>query len=327
MSPPAVSKTRGLAALGWGILAVAGCMLSGGCKQPCPPLETVVGVDVVVAEYNREVRRIGRLWARADIAFKENAIALPLHTDGLLVLQKAGDPAGPQDFFLKFKEAGQEIGRIGISMQDDVYYTWFIAGGKQQCLWGWLGLAGAPGIEAIPIDPTQLLSVLSVCELPAPQRDVPFVGQTIRTDPCAYVLTYADRQPITGKLLFKREVYFRWSLSEPRRPFMVKLLDERGICVLTARMKDYRPVQLADGNDRSDEPPMMPTDIRLTWTKTGSELHLKLSGMTTDDRVDPDAYRFWDRLPVTLRTGAVQVDADLNPPVGPVGRPPKRDKD
>ena len=75
------------------LLAVAGCMLSAGCKPPCPPLETVVGVDVVVAEYNRDVRRIGRLWARADIAFKKDAIAILLHTDGLLVLQKAGDPA------------------------------------------------------------------------------------------------------------------------------------------------------------------------------------------------------------------------------------------
>ena len=68
-----VSKTRGLSALGLGILAVAGCVLLGGCKPPCPPLETVVGVDVVVAEYNRDVRRIPRLWARADIAFKKDA--------------------------------------------------------------------------------------------------------------------------------------------------------------------------------------------------------------------------------------------------------------
>jgi hypothetical protein len=186
-----------------------------------------------------------------------------------------------------------------------------------------LDLAGAPGIKAMSIDPTQLLSVLSVCELPAPQQDVPFVGQTISTDPCAYVLTYADRQPITGKLLFKREVYFRWSLSKTRRPFMVKLLDERGIGVLTARMKDYRPVKLADVNDPSDEAPMMPTDIRMTFTKSGGELRLKLTGMTTADRVDPEAYRFWDRLPRGLRDGAVQVDADLLPPVN---EPPKETK-
>jgi hypothetical protein len=284
-----------------------------GCKAPHPPLETVVSMEQVVAEYNANATRIPRLWARAEVSFKKDAAGLPMNLDGLLVLQKSPDRLGPQDFFLKLKEAGQELGRIGVSMADHAYYLWLRAGDQQQCLWGRLSLAGAPGIEGLPIDPTQLQSVLAICEMPPSQTDPPFVGQTVSFDPCAYVLTYVDRQPVTGRLLFKRELYFVWSETEPRRPFLLRLLDGRGRPVLKARMQNYKPVQLEDVED-DGPPPVMPTDIRITWRQTGAELHLKLSSMTTADKVDPVAYRFWQWLPPGLRDRARQVDEGLAAP-------------
>ncbi len=284
-----------------------------GCQEPPPPLETLLPVEAVVAEYNANAARIPRLWARAQITYKENALALPMSADGLLVLQKGADRSAPADFFLKFKEAGEELGRLGVSTQDEAYYLWFRAGRQRRCLWGRLATAGAENIEELPIDPTQLLSVLSICELPTGQTSVPFVAQRIQFDPCAYVLTYVDRQPITGRFQFRREVFLRWSRTEPRRPFRVRLLDERGLAVLSTEMKDYQPVATDDATE-----PRMPTDIRLRWRETGGELHLKLSQMTTADRVDPEAYRFWRWLPDELRGRARQVDAKCPSPAPPM---------
>jgi hypothetical protein len=292
-----------------GILLLAGLLGACGCQPAHPPLETLVSVEQVVAEYNANAARIPRLWARAEISFQQDAVSPSMNVDGLLALQK-GSSSGPQDFFLKFNEAGQEIGRTGVSLRDKAYYLWFHAGQRRQCLWGRLDLAGAPGVEALPIDPTQLLSVLAVCELPTDVSAPPCVAQTICFDPCAYVLTFIDRQPVTGKLLLKRQVYFRWSLTEPRRPFRVDLLDDRGVTVLTAYMEGHQPIQ------REDTPPadrpVVPTDIRLHWLQSGATLRLRLRDLTTEDKVDPEAFLFWQRLPGGLSDVAEQVDRNAD---------------
>ena len=76
--------------------------------------------------------------------------------------------------------------------------------------------------------------------------------------------------PLTGRIGFRREVYFRWEAGEPIRPFMVRFFDRTGRRVLTARLADYRPVALPDAEDGA-EPPVMPTDITLepeVWPPT-----------------------------------------------------------
>lgn len=296
-----------------GQVAVALVVIAAGvgCQPAHPPLSTLQSAETVLAEYNAAAARVPRLWARAEISYKESASSLPLHADGLLALRKSSDPSQPPDFFLKFSEAGEEIGRLGVSTADGAYYAWFRVGERQGCRWGRLALAGAPGVEDMPIDPTQLPAVLSICELPVDAVVPPFVAQRISFDPCAYVLTYVSRQPISGRFLFRRELYLRWAVGEPRRAFRTDLLDENGLAVLTADLRNYQPVAMEDVPP--GPPAEIPTEIFLRWRKTGGELRLKLLGPTTADRVDPEAFRFFDRLPPALRDQARQIDAHLTP--------------
>lgn len=322
-------------------LAVALCAgIPVGCDKPvCPPLSTAVSLEEVVADYNENAGRVPRLWTHAKVAFTFRSApgdlgltwgsTSPLaEVNARLLLRKSGDGTGPQDFFLLVKEAGQSIGRIGISTADGVYYMWLTAGDEPVCYWGRLALAGAPGIAAMPIDPVQLLSVLSICELPADQTAPPLVMQRVTTNPCAYVLSYIDRQPVTGKLLSRRDVYFQRLadrgdngelVPRPRRPFMVRIFDDQGRCVLTARMNDYRAIPFGQGTlpeeaPLAKHPAIMPTDIHLQWHTTGSEMHILLPKVTMEDRVDPIAFEFWETLPAGLAGRARQVDAALDKP-------------
>ncbi|MBN1555017.1 MAG: hypothetical protein JXA11_09740 [Phycisphaerae bacterium] len=290
------------------ILLLATILPVIGCEKPHPPLSTIQPPAKIVAEYNEAAARVPRLWARAEVTYKESATGLPFSALGLLALRKSADPTQPADFFLLFREAGTEIGRLGVSTAEGVYYLWFQAGDRKSCRWGRLPLAGAPGVKDMPIDPTHIPAVLAICELPADATTPPFVAQRISFDPCAYVLTYVDRQPITGKFLFKRDMYLRWAENEPRRAFRADLFDANGLAVLTAEMKNYRPVAMEDVDDET--PVEMPTDILMRWRKTGGELRLKLSNMTTADKVDPAAYRCRDRLttePIDAHLPAVDV--------------------
>ena len=180
----------------------------------------------------------------------------------------------------------------------------------------------------MPIDPTQLLGVLGVCELPADQTRPPFVGQRISFDPPAYVLTFIDRQPVTRKFKFRREMYFRWSKTKARRPFMVKIFNDLGLVVLTAEMKSYREITLEDVDGNSGPAPVMPTDIKLTWHETGSKLHLVLSEMTTEEDIfDPDAFLLYYAIKESLRHFAKQVDAALvGPKPLPISKPKTGDE-
>ncbi|MCK5113176.1 MAG: hypothetical protein KAR11_00240 [Phycisphaerae bacterium] len=272
------------------LVLLLGSLMLIGCPPSHPSLDTLVSVDKIVAEHNRNAAKIPQLWARADITFREKPGGFPLGADGILMLNKTPGVTGVHDFALIFKKSGEELGRVGISTRESAYYMWMKVDDNPSCVWGHLALAGAEGLENIRINPVQLLSVLTVCELPSVFSQVPFVGQTISLAPPAYVLTYVERQPVSGKLLFTRRIHCTWSVTQPPRPFKVELLDNRGVVVLTAKLSNYQPI--ATGNDSDNDPeirkllPVMPTDIRLKWKdgeKDGAELDLKLYKMTTTD--------------------------------------------
>lgn len=289
-----------------------------GCPPPHPPLDTLVSVDRIITEHNRNAAKIPRLWARAHVTMREKAGAFPVSTDGILMLNKTPSVLGVQDFVLVFKKSGEEMGRIGISTLESKYYMWMNVGDNPSCLWGHLALAGADGIE-IPIDPVQLLSVLTVCELPSVLTRIPFVGVTISLDPPAYVLTYVDRQVLSNKLRFTRKIYFAWSEKDPPKPFMVELLDGRGVAVLTAKLSDYKTITSEVSSEEVEEaPPVMPTDIRLTWNQSGAELNLKLYNVTTKERIPPklipEAYSFRFHLLRNNITNIKCVDTHLAAP-------------
>ncbi len=308
------------------LLAVSAACCTACTTGICPDTRTAAPVERVVAAHNANAARIPRLWARAEVSvtFREAPSDLGFTwrsgeaTSYLLLDKTLSDREdGPADFALIIRETIKEIGRVGISTAEGVYYMWTDFGDRSACRYGRLDRAGAPGIKEIPVDPLQLLGVLSVCRLPADFTKPPLVAQTYSSDPCAYVLTFIDRQPVSNKLLFKREVFFERTadvvdgdtVERPRRPFMVRIFDDRGRRVLTARMADYRLVTLDDGGGGEDTaPPVMPTEITLRWEETGTEMHLSLSDMTTADKVIPEAYLFRDRLPAHLRGAAASVD-------------------
>lgn len=313
---------RFLAALG--VVATASGL--GGCCPPRP--ETFVSAEQLVGEYNANARRVPRLWCRAKI---EARIATDRGTlpwgsllappNGYLLLGKGPDPLGPHDFVLIGKEAGtrMEVFRLGNSLEDGAYYFWYAAGDRRGGAYGRPGRAAPPGAKTMAVDPLQLLSVLGICELPA---DLNQVATRMDESDChnrAYVLTYVDRLP-GGPGAFRREVYFRWDDRERRRPFRVDFFDQQGQRpVMTARMDRYGRIEMADVNDRGTRTPMMPTKIDIHWPKTGGRLRIRLSEATTADKVDPDVYRLWERLPSGMDRSAL-TSLDAPPPRKRPGR-------
>jgi len=301
-------------------ILVVSCLLAApGCKPKCPEMRLSLGK--LVAEQNANAGRIERLWARAKIRVEmpgglawgsTSPLAAP---NGRLLLQKSGDPLGPQDFVLIGGESlAMDLFRIGSSTAEGIYYFWYSAGPRGgQAWWGRHEFAGAPGVKDMPIEANQLLSVLGVCALPADFTKLPTVALSMSRDPCAYVLTYIDRQPLTGRILFRREIFLTWDDKRPPRPFRINLFDNTGRRIMTARVKNYRPVEAAAAAGR---PPVMPTDIEIAWPEKKSKVHIALSEMTTEDKWDVSACRFRDadtgELPGGLSPGdVVQVDADL----------------
>jgi hypothetical protein len=317
-----------------GVLAATALALCGCPQQTCP--RTQLSVDELVGAYNRNAAGVPRLWARAKIAVTLNdppltwgstsALAPP---NGVLLLFKGKDHLGPHDFVLVGREvAGVELFRIGSSTSQGVYYFWYTFGEESAAFWGRHALAGAPKLEGLPLDPGQLLAVLGVVQVPDDQGPLPAAAMRMSTDPCAYVMTYIDRQPLSGRIGMRRDVFFRWSDDEPARPFRVDFLSPEGRRVLTARLGEYAAV--APGPDEPDTGPrpVMPTDIVLepiSWP--GDEkpnplrrVHIVLSEMTTVSgwatcwRGRPSSTRASSRRPRPNRAKAPWADRPAHRP-------------
>jgi hypothetical protein len=306
-----------------GALLIVGCQ-NEGCDVAtrCPSVWDSDPIDPVVDAYNTNASRVPRLWsyARAAMTLREKPGDLPFswgstsdlaEPNARIILAKGDDPAAVPDFLMIFKEAGQEVARLGVSRADNVYYMWAKFGDRRFCRFGRLDLAGAPGIEHLPIDPTQVIAALAISPMPLQRATPPFATRSYTTDPCAYVLTAIDRQPITGRMLFRRRLLIDRREGTPHRPIGLDVFDEQGRAVLTATMDDDQPITLEDVDDAGAQPPVMPTAIRLSLLRSGSGLELKLNGMTTADRVDPEAFEFFANLPPALKTVAEPVDAHL----------------
>ena len=299
---------------------------SGGCAH-CP--DTFLSRQQLVAEHNANAAAVPRLWARATIAvtiayeegrtFTWGSLLGP--PNGYLLLSKGRDPLGPHDFVLAGLEAGVRVFKVGTNVEQGVYYFWGRYGREGGAWWGRQALAGATGVEGIPIDPSQLLSLLGICELPSDFTRVPTVLVAMDRTPCccAYVVSYVAREPVTKEILFRRETYFRWSDTDPPRPFKVNLFDNAGQRVLTATMGDYQAIERPEGAPAGPAP-VMPTRIRIDWNDLpGKEvivrrIDLALSRMRTAERGDPAfESRFFDDdgLPPT-GVKVRQVDAHLD---------------
>ena len=294
-----------------------GLLLATAWTTGCPPAmpRTRLPLAEIVGQYNRNAARVPQLWARAKIEPTYHGMSLGSlvpwdELSFVLVLFKNEDRLGPQDFVLVGSVAGVQLSRIGCSTADGAYYFWH-DGNKPALYWGRNRLAGAPGVDALPIDPLQILAILSICELPGDLTQLPAVALSMNTTPgeYAYVVTYLARQPVSNRILFRREVHFNWSDDKKPRPFRVDLFDGEGMRVLTADLSDYRPIERVFSEGRSDyratmaerekPAPEMPTDIRIRWPGTAKGIRIVLSEM----RIDPagggelKACLLWDKLP------------------------------
>lgn len=312
---------RGAALLLLSAAVLAGC---------CPRKPTVmVSRAQLVSEYNANASPVPRLWARAKIElnlFTPEGQWIPWGSllgppNGLLLLQKnAAGPLAPADFVLIGKEAGQEVFRLGNSVADRSYYLWYQAGSRAGGAYVRTDLPMPAGTGDIAINPLQLLWVLCVTELPTDFTRLPLVLLSLDDSDChnrAYVLTWVDCQGTAGAC-YRMRMYFHWDDKLPRRPFRMDLLDEVGRVVTTARVSDWKPIEMADLDDEPAAPSVMPTDIDIRWPGNGSRLRIRLSEMTTADTFAPEAFLLFDRLPADF------PPENLVPQNGPRPREPGR---
>ncbi|HNX26957.1 MAG TPA: hypothetical protein PKK48_06070, partial [Phycisphaerae bacterium] len=310
-------------------LCSAVLMLVGGCAQPkCPGTELLTPMNDLVSDYNANAAAMPRLWARTRIQisgkykgvpFNYGSVSPKADPNGLLIIRKNDkDPFGPQDFVLIYREAGNELARLGISRADGVYYSWNKP--IDSCWYGRLALAGAQGVN-VPLDPVQLPGIVGI--VPLPQKgDNPLAVHYVRQEwPFAQVLEYIERQRTAkgcdGHMLLKRETFFRWQIDPaqptailPQEVFMVKLYDNRGVNVMTAYMDNYQPVKLEDADPNQPVVAKLPTDIKLVW-QSGECVHMLLPDMTTEDKVDPAVFEFYNRLPAGMGAKTRRVDANV----------------
>ena len=306
----------------------------GGCVQPCPT--DMLSPAELIAGYNRNADAAPRLWARARIAvtlvdakgrqFTWGSVSPLAEASGLLLLAKSpAEPSRP-DFVLIGRQTGTELFRLGHSAAQGVYYFWYSFGDRAGAWFGLDKFAGAPGVESLPIDPMQLLSLLCIVPLPSDPTELPAAVVTMRDCPgdCAYVVTYVARQAVSNRILFRREAYFRWSSGQPPRPYRVDILDAAGRRVLTGELSDWRPVDVSTLDEPPAVPPIMPTRIDVAARPAAEgqpavrRICLVLSEMTAADKWRRTACRFQPPAGVV----PVQVDAHLAAPASrPAGEP------
>ena len=287
---------------------------------PGVPLDDVQEVSNYVAAMNHGLKRL-----RKDSFPLSLRLIREMHK---VLLAKGRERVGPHDFVLIAREtAAVELFRIGSSAEQGEYYFWFRFGERGGA---WVARHEAPpagGARRLPIDPSQLLSVLAVCALPDDPTKLPAVALGMNNEPgdCAYVVTLIDRQPVTRRILFRREVYFRWSDTEPRRPYKVNLVDHAGRRVMTAHLKRYRAIDVSEVDDPPAKAPVMPTDIEMVSNPQPGvrtfirRIHLRLSEMTASDRTNEDK---WERSACRFSPpeGIVPVRVDGEPASKPAAR-------
>ena len=319
------------------LLLAAIVTLAAGCAQPCP--EKLASIDEIVTAHNANAASVPRLWARVEMSVSLKPSGGPEMTwrsgspTSLLLYRRGEKPNGPHDFVLIGRETvAVELFRMGSSTAQGLYYFWYKLGDRAQAWYGRLDLAGAPGVKYLPIDPTQLLGVLGITPLPAGEGQLPAAALSMRTAPgdCAYVVTVIERQPISNRVRFTREMIIPWRDGEPLRPRQVNIFDGAGRRAMTATLSNYRPIDVSSMDDPPAKSPLMPTDIDIVCndlpglTTLVRRIHLRISEMTVEDKWLPEAVDFHP--PPGAKV--VQVDAAVDKPAGegPTTTPAKEAK-
>ena len=302
------------------ILTATAAWLSASAMSGCisgHPSESLTRAELV-GQYNANAAAVPRLWARAKIELKlpgdkgaglswgsTSPLASP---NGLLLLVKDPSAGRRQDFLLMGLAPGaMELFRLGSSASEGVYYLWYNYGDQGAAWWGRQEYAGAPGVE-MPLDPGDLLSVLCVTEIPTDFSRLPAAVLRMDESIPAYVLSWVAPQPLSSEIIFRREVFFNWDGKAPRA-YRVDLFDVRGRVVMTARLRDYKPVRTAADEVQG---PVMPSDIEITWPARGGRMRIVLSEMSSLKVWNRRQFLFEHNLPAGVPLANVtQVDKDI----------------
>ncbi len=305
--------------------------LLSGCCLPLdpPPPETVVDVQTLIGEYNANARKVSYFRAEARVQatiYSEAGVSL-LRYGGLegppnstiLFSRDQTDPAAVEDFTFYVRETTQKVFGAGVSSLDGLYYYFLGLGEQSRAAVGRVALAGAPGVEGLPLDPLQLVSVFALSPLPDDLSTMPTVVQRLKMDcPYAYVLSVIDRRPVSGQAVAKREMYFTWDVEKPRRLYKIVYVDDRGRHVMEAELEDFQPVDTSELPDPPAEPPVLPWKMKLTWFspksgKRSARLEIALKKAHTPDLLYVEAVRPSHIVPKSLLRGARLIDAELSP--------------
>ncbi|MCL2701654.1 MAG: hypothetical protein FWE88_08170 [Phycisphaerae bacterium] len=325
-------------------VVVGGCVTGTGTRG-CP--EFVAPLETIVAEYNANADAVSWLSAQARITMTVQDTSGwsftwggPLgSSNGKVLFEKnPQSPQGPHYFVLVGRESGRELFRLGVNPDEELYYLWFQMGDRGGAWAGQNALAGSPGQVAMPIDPLGMVSLLNVTPLPW-GADLPLAAMTVegpivrngKRQPPSYVLTYVDRQPLTGRPLSRREVYFAWTdpaKQDFRQPYKIMFLGPEGRRIMTAYLSNYQ--EIADSKTADGRPAVMPTLIELEhmpWPGVPTVLksmRISLSAFHSvrgDEDGDPkEASRFWQNLPTGLQGNIHMMDSAAVPP-GQKGTP------
>jgi hypothetical protein len=298
------------------IAALAGILaVTIGC---CPKPEIVQTLPQLIEHHNDNAIQIKRLWCRATVEVTlRNADGLtytwgsasPAATpNALLILEKT--PIGT-DFVLIGKEMGVELFRLGQSHAEGIYYFWYNFGGEASAYYGRIDLAGAPGIDDMPLNPNDLLSVLAVEELPADQTQLPAVTMRLAEghESYAYILSYVTHQPVSRNILATREMHLRWSDTEPADPTKIRFFRPSGETFMDAQIFDMKDVMT-----RLDTTPQMPARMDITWPGVESgvtRLRMRLSEMSTVKEFDSRVFEFAPSAPALSPDRIFQIDRHL----------------
>ncbi|HET6428477.1 MAG TPA: hypothetical protein VFJ30_08710 [Phycisphaerae bacterium] len=301
-------------------MVLLGAAVCAGC--PLQPREAVP-LHVLVAEHNANAAKVPRLWANARVSATFTLESgLPIHWGSTSPLASYNaklrfwkQPSGPPNFVLVGQEVAQELFRVGIDAPAGLYYMWYNVGDNAQALVGRAALAGAPGVEAIPIDPLQLAEVLGITALPTEPGRLPAVTlQMQKQRPYAYVVNYWDFQPVTGRMKLWRQVLYTWSDQRPRLPFQVRLFDAEGRCRVIADVGRYKPIEW-DGPP--GDAPVMATDFRILWpgikdVQRRTSIHLTLEEMSATRPFLRSYFEYRSHLPPGLPETRVDASVAVN---------------
>jgi hypothetical protein len=295
----------------------------GCCSVKCPDPTSLVGVETIVTDYNHNADKVPYLWSRAHvkILIHDPGSGVPIFRygdlvgdfNGLVLLEKDPEnPAGPANFLLKVGEpGGNTVFALGNSLVDGMYHLWY----RKDEPVAWVGptdLAGAPG-TSIPIDPLLLANVFTIKPLPD-LKALPVVTQRIQTQcKCAYVLTYAARQPVTGNILARGEYVFPWLPKGPGKLQEIRFFDPVGMVALRAEVGDYRSIDTSTLEEPPETPAVLAHRIKLTaydakTRKTAMTMEIHLENASTKFVLYPAACRLNNAMPADVRSQARPVE-------------------